>query len=87
MAGRLGEVMRTCLVSVEDTEDAEDTTAISSISLSDESSARVQQELAIFEESACAFLSHEFVKMYCISSIESFGNGMGLWVDSRVQRF
>jgi len=50
--------MRTCLVSVEDTEDAEDTTAISSISVSDESPARVKKELAIFEESACAFLGH-----------------------------
>jgi hypothetical protein len=32
LEGRLGEVMRTCLVSVEDTEEAEDTTALSSSS-------------------------------------------------------
>ncbi len=32
VVGRLGEVMRTCLVSVEDTEEAEDTTALSSSS-------------------------------------------------------
>jgi hypothetical protein len=32
LEGLLGEVMRTCLVSVEDTEEAEDTTALSSSS-------------------------------------------------------
>jgi hypothetical protein len=32
LEGRLGEVMRTCLVSVEDTDEAEDTTALSSTS-------------------------------------------------------
>jgi hypothetical protein len=39
LEGRLGEVMRTCLVSVEDTEEAEDTTALSSSSLLEDSPA------------------------------------------------
>jgi hypothetical protein len=39
VVGRLGEVMRTCLVSMEDTEEAEDTTARSSSSLLEDSPA------------------------------------------------